>query len=85
MRGRTIRTDPDLSHPLPVTNVRLHAVPDRGGEGRRERRSKVYLSTLDSWLAHPVATSHILIVLSLDEETRKSPEGINETEETLWS
>ena len=36
-------------------------------------------------LAYPVATSHILMVLSLEEEMRKSPDGMNVTEETLWS
>lgn len=36
-------------------------------------------------LAYPVATSHILMVLSLELESRKSPEGMKHTEETLWS
>ena len=35
--------------------------------------------------AYPVATSHIFIVLSLDEDTIKSPLGTNITLETLWS
>jgi len=34
---------------------------------------------------HPVATSHILIVLSRDDDTMKSPLGINDTLDTLWS
>ena len=34
---------------------------------------------------YPLATSHILIVASLDEETRKSPEGMKHTDDTLWS
>lgn len=34
---------------------------------------------------YPVATSHILMVLSREEEMRKSPEGMKVTEETLWS
>ena len=34
---------------------------------------------------YPVATSHILSVLSLDADTRKSPEGMKLREETLWS
>ena len=33
----------------------------------------------------PVETSHILMVLSLDVETRKSPEGMKATLDTLWS
>jgi len=33
----------------------------------------------------PVATSHSLIVLSREELTMKSPFGINETLDTLWS
>ena len=36
-------------------------------------------------IPYPVATSHILMVLSREEESRKSPEGIKHTEETLWS
>ena len=34
---------------------------------------------------YPLATSHILIVASRDEETRKSPEGMKHTNDTLWS
>lgn len=34
---------------------------------------------------YPVATSHILSVLSLEAETRKSPEGMKQIDETLWS
>lgn len=34
---------------------------------------------------YPVATSHILIVLSLEEETTKSPPGMKVTLDTLWS
>ena len=34
---------------------------------------------------YPVATSHILMVLSRDALTTKSPCGTNETELTLWS
>lgn len=34
---------------------------------------------------YPVATSHILIVLSRDADNTKSPAGTNATDETLWS
>jgi len=34
---------------------------------------------------YPVATSHILMVLSLEEERRWSAEGRNTTDDTLWS
>lgn len=34
---------------------------------------------------YPVDTSHILIVLSLEDETMWSPLGTNVTEDTLWS
>ena len=34
---------------------------------------------------HPVATSHIFMDLSRDADTRKSPEGMKQMEETLWS
>lgn len=34
---------------------------------------------------YPVATSHILIVLSRDADNTKSPAGKNATDETLWS
>ena len=34
---------------------------------------------------YPVDTSHILIVLSRDAETMKSPDGMKVTLETLWS
>lgn len=36
-------------------------------------------------LTDPVATSHILIVLSREAETRWSPEGRKSTDEILWS
>lgn len=36
-------------------------------------------------ITHPVATSHILIVLSRDADNTKSPAGKKATEETLWS
>lgn len=36
-------------------------------------------------LYYPVAISHILIVLSLEEDTKWSPVGINDTDDTLWS
>jgi len=36
-------------------------------------------------LTYPVATSHILRVLSLEEETRKSPDGMKQSDDTLWS
>ena len=52
-----------------------------------KKLSKLFIS--DFWLAtfatHPVDISHILIVLSLDEESRKSAEGRKVTEDTLWS
>jgi hypothetical protein len=32
---------------------------------------------------YPVATSHILMLLSLEAETRKSPEGMKQIEEML--
>lgn len=35
--------------------------------------------------AYPVATSHILMVLSLEADTMWSPLGMMATEETLWS
>lgn len=34
---------------------------------------------------YPVATSHILILLSRDADSTKSPAGTNATDETLWS
>ena len=34
---------------------------------------------------YPVATSHILSVLSLELDTKKSPDGIKTTDDTLWS
>lgn len=36
-------------------------------------------------VAYPVDTSHILRVLSREVDTRKSPEGMKATLETLWS
>lgn len=36
-------------------------------------------------ITYPVATSHILIVLSRDADSTKSPAGKKATEETLWS
>jgi hypothetical protein len=35
--------------------------------------------------ANPVDVSQTLIVLSRDEETTKSPEGMNRTHEMVWS
>lgn len=34
---------------------------------------------------YPVATSHILIVLSRDADSTKSPAGTKATDDTLWS
>ena len=34
---------------------------------------------------YPVDTSHILRVLSREVDTRKSPEGMKATLDTLWS
>lgn len=44
----------------------------------------VFASEMDP-ATHPVATSHIFMVLSLEAEIMWSPLGIIATDETLWS
>ena len=54
-----------------------------GQEERKGRESEKNASWCNKGETYPVATSHILIVLSRDEEIKKSPDGMKLTEETL--
>ena len=40
---------------------------------------------LSVYTQKPEVTSHILIVLSLEAENKKSPPGMNSTQDTSWS
>ncbi len=41
--------------------------------------------TIHFSITHPVATSHIFMVLSLEADTMWSPLGMMATDDTLWS
>lgn len=82
----TIWADSNLSGPLPMAHIRLDAVANtRGRVGGTRISDQVYRVHNLATPTYPVATSHIFRVLSRDDDTMKSPDGIKHTEDTLWS
>lgn len=56
------------------------------GQSKNWKGKLVYrIKRIEKWITYPVATSHILIVLSLEADTMWSPFGIMATDDTLWS
>lgn len=70
-------TRPHHPYPLGMSRHRVHA--------KTERDTSVSADCIKLECSNPVCVSHSLIDLSLLHDTRWSPEGRKETDETLWS